>query len=221
MAVIGGSELPRADGRRDALHHRERMRRRITESLREHIGEEDIIAAGPEKRVRVPVRGSRQWRFILDQGQQGGVGAGDGEPGDVIGPAEPGGDAAGAGIEPGEEVYEVWLDIDTVEELLFESLALPRLRPKAQGGIEKEEVVFDDIARHGPQLDKKATLRENLGRNARLGRSRLGGLEKPDLRYLSYRERPKPTDKAVIFLAMDVSGSMSADRKRMARLFFY
>ena len=87
--------------------------------------------------------------------------------------------------------------------------------------IEAAETVYDEIARKGPQLDKKATLRENLLRNAKRGQASLGGIEKPDLRYLTYREVPKPRNRAVIFLAMDVSGSMDADRKRMARLFFY
>jgi hypothetical protein len=198
------------------------MRRKITDQLRERIGEEDIIAAGPEKRIRVPVKGTRQWRFILDRSLEEGIGGGDGEPGDVIGP--PGGPtpgAGGAGLEPGEELYEVWLDMADVEEMLFSELELPRLKPKQQGGAQSPEVVFDDLARQGPRIDKRATLRENLARNARRGAARLGGIEKADLRFLSYRERPQPRHKAVIFLAMDVSGSMDATRKRMARLFFY
>jgi hypothetical protein len=222
MAVLGDSGLPRDQGRRDALHHRERMRRKITEQLRERIGEEDIIAAGPEKRIRVPIKGTRRWQFILDRGLEQGVGGGDGEPGDIIGP--PGGQPPGAGeagLEPGEELYEVWLDMDDVEEMLFSELALPRLKPKQQANAQSTEVVFDDLARQGPRIDKKATLRENLARNARRGRTRLGGIEKPDMRFLSYRERLLPRHKAVIFLAMDVSGSMDAGRKRMARLFFY
>jgi hypothetical protein len=222
MAVLGDSGLPRDQGRRDALHHRERMRRKITEQLRERIGEEDIIAAGPEKRIRVPIKGTRRWQFILDRGLEQGVGGGDGEPGDIIGP--PGGKVPGAGeagLEPGEELYEVWLDMDDVEEMLFSELELPRLKPKQQANAQSTEVVFDDLARQGPRIDKKATLRENLARNARRGRTRLGGIEKPDMRFLSYRERLLPRHKAVIFLAMDVSGSMDADRKRMARLFFY
>jgi sporulation protein YhbH len=222
MAVLGDSGLPRDQGRRDALHHRERMRRKITEQLRERIGEEDIIAAGPEKRIRVPIKGTRRWQFILDRGLEQGVGGGDGEPGDIIGPAggQPPG-AGEAGLEPGEELYEVWLDMDDVEEMLFSELALPRLKPKQQANAQSTEVVFDDLARQGPRIDKKATLRENLARNARRGRTRLGGIEKPDMRFLSYRERLLPRHKAVIFLAMDVSGSMDAGRKRMARLFFY
>lgn len=222
MAVLGDSGLPRGQGRRDALYHRERVRRKISEQLRDRIGEEDIIAAGPEKRIRVPIKGTRRWQFIHDRGMEEGVGGGEGEPGDVLGPL--GGETdggSGAGLEPGEELYEVWLDMDDVEEMLFAELALPRLKPKQQAGAHTTEVVFDDLARHGPRVDMKATLRENLARNARRGRTRLGGIEKTDLRYLSYRERPQPRHKAVSFLAMDVSGSMDATRKRMARLFFY
>jgi hypothetical protein len=220
MAVLGDLGLPHDAGRRDALHHRERLRKKITEQLRERIGGEDIIASGPEKKVRVPVKGTKQWRFILDRGADRGVGQGDGEPGDILGPPGPG-EGGEAGTEPGEELYEVWLDMEDVEELLFSELALPRLKPKARADAEATQTVYDDIARKGPQIDKKATLRENLARNAKQGRSGLGGIEKADLRYLSYRQLPKPHHKAVIVLAMDVSGSMDADRKRMARLFFY
>jgi sporulation protein YhbH len=221
MSVVAEPGLPHDAGRRDALHHRERVRKKITEHLKEHIGEEDIIAAGPEKKIRVPVKGTKRWQFILDRGRSGGVGQGDGEPGDILGEpsASPGGD--GAGTEPGEELYEVWLDMEDVEALLFSELELPRLKPKAQADVQSEQPVYNDIARTGPQLDKKATLRENLVRNARRGRAALGGIEKGDLRYLSYRDTPKPRSKAVAFLAMDVSGSMTVDRKRMARLFFY
>src|SRR3712207_7053880 len=54
-------------------------------------------------------RSTKRWQFILDRGKGGGVGQGDGEPGDVLGP--PGdGQAGEAGTEPGEEVYEGWLE---------------------------------------------------------------------------------------------------------------
>ena len=221
MTVVGDSGLPHDAGRRDALHHRERLRKKITEQLKERIGEEDIVAAGPEKKIRVPVKGTKRWQFIHDRGQGEGVGQGDGAPGDVLGPADDGNGRAGeAGIEPGEELYEVWLDMDDVEELLFSELSLPRLKAKT-GDVEVTETTFDQIARNGPQLDKKSTLRENLLRNAKRGRVSLGGIDKPDLRYLSYRDLPRPRNRAVIFLAMDVSGSMTVARKRMARLFFY
>lgn len=220
--IVGTSGLPREEGRRDVLHHRARLRRKIVEQLRERIGEEDIIAAGPEKRIRVPVKGTRRWRFILDRSLQEGVGQGVAEPGDLLGQRE--GTAGGernAGLEPGEELYEVWLDMEDVEDLLFSELELPRLRPRQLQQASVTETTFNDIARKGPQIDKKATLRQTLARNARRGRAALGGIEKSDLRFLSYREREQPLSKAVVVLAMDVSGSMDAHRKRMARLFFY
>jgi uncharacterized protein len=223
MTVVGDDGLPHRQGERDALHHRGRLRRKLVEQLKERIGEEDIIASGPEKRIQVPVKGTRQWRFIYDRGQGEGVGQGDGEPGDEFGPAGgPGSGADGeAGTEPGEELYEVWLDMEDVEQLLFSELHLPRLRRKLGGSISESETVYDDIARRGPQVDKKATLRANLARNARAGRARVGDVDRDDLRYLSYREHPKPRHRAVVFCVMDISASMGAKRKRMARLFFY
>jgi sporulation protein YhbH len=223
VTVVGESGLPHDAGRRDSLHHRERLRKKITEQLKERIGEEDIVASGPEKRIRVPIKGTKRWQFILDRGQGEGVGGGDGNPGDVLGPAGDAGQAGDgeAGTEPGEELYEIWLDMNDVEELLFSELQLPRLKPKTGSDVEAVHTVYDQIARKGPQLDKKSTLRENLLRNAKRGHVSLGGIDKPDLRYLSYRDIPRPRNQAVIFLAMDVSGSMNVERKRMARLFFY
>jgi uncharacterized protein len=205
MAVAQGTGLPEDSGRRDAQHNRARVRRQIEEALRERIGEEDIIAAGPEKRIRVPIRSDRRYRFILDRGRQGGDAA-------AGGPA--------AGTDPGEELYEVWLDMEEVEATLFESLDLPRLKPKREVAAETSDVVFDDIERHGPLLDKKATLRENLRRAARLGADDVDW-DRDDLRYLTWDEEPRRATKAVVFLMMDVSGSMSAEHKRIARLFFY
>jgi uncharacterized protein len=223
MTVVGDDGLPHRQGERDSLHHRERIRRKLVEQLKERIGEEDIIASGPEKRIQVPVKGTRQWRFIYDRGQADGVGQGDGQPGDELGPAgDPGAGGDGeAGTEPGEELYEVWLDMEDVEQLLFSELHLPRLRRKLGGNIWESETVYDDIARKGPQVDKRATLRANLARNARAGRARVGDVDRDDLRYLSYREQPKPRHRAVVFCVMDISASMGTKRKRMARLFFY
>jgi uncharacterized protein len=223
MTVVGDDGLPHRQGERDALHHRGRVRKKLVEQLKQRIGEEDIIAAGPEKRIQVPVKGTRQWRFIYDRGQGEGVGQGDGEPGDEFGPP---GDAGApgegqAGTEPGEEIYEVWLDMEEVEELLFSELHLPRLRRKLGGNVWEAETVYDDIARKGPLVDKRATLRANLARNARAGKARVGDVDRDDLRYVSYREQPKPRHRAVVFCVMDISASMGTKRKRMARLFFY
>jgi sporulation protein YhbH len=210
------------DGPRDAQRHHERVRRQVAERLRERIGEEKLITAGPEHRIRIPVKGSKEYRFIFDRGAGGGAGQGEAQPGDQIepGPGPESGDPAAPGTEPGSEEYEVWLDRDEVEQLLFEQLGLPRLRPKAQVQ-ETVSIVFDDLARKGTLLDKKETVRANMLRNAASGRVRMGGFERDDLRYQTYRERERPKTQAVVFMLMDVSGSMGAFEKRCARLFFW
>lgn len=205
MPVAQGTGLPEESGRRDAQHNRARVRRQIQEALRERIGEEDIIAAGPDKRIRVPIRSDRRYRFILDRGKTSG---------------RDGGTDPRPGTDPGEEVFEVWLDMEEVEQTLFASLDLPRLKPKREVATNVQDIVFDDIQKHGPLLDKKATLRENLLRAARSGEDEVDW-DRDDLRYLTWDEEPRPTTQAVVFLMMDVSGSMSGDHKRIARLFFY
>jgi sporulation protein YhbH len=204
MAVTRHSGLPNGRGERDAQHHKDRVRRQIQEYLKKHIGGEDIVTG--EGRVKVPVQGNKRYRFILDRGPGGAGRSGPGK---------------GAGEDVGVEEYEVWLDMAEVEELLFAELDLPRLKPKKEVDAETSDYRFNDIARKGPQVDKRATLRRNLLRNAAQGRAQLGEFDRDDLRYVSFRDKPRPKSKAVVMLMMDVSGSMGEHEKRIARLFFY
>lgn len=219
MAVARSAGPADDSGRKDAQHNRERVQKKIREALREGIGEEDIISAGPDKKVRVPIKSARNWRFIFDRKRDEGIGQGDAKPGDVLGPPD-GLPGPGAGTEPGEEAYELWLDMAEVEEYLFDQLQLPRLQPKRTASQEEEETVFNTIARKGPVLDKMRTLREHLRREALAGEDDLDW-DKDDLRYLSYNEERRPKTQAVVFLLLDVSGSMGPEDKRIARLFFY
>lgn len=202
MTVVGESGLPHDAGRRDSLHHRERLRKKITEQLKERIGEEDMVASGPEKKIRVPVKGTKRWQFIFDRGQAQGVGGGDGKASDVLGPRgrsrrgrgrgrgrRRGGHRARRGALRGAARHERRRGTPVLR------LQLPRLKAKTGTDIEASQTVYDQIARKGPQLDKKSTLRENLLRNAKRGRVSLGGIGKPDLRYLSYRDVPRPRNR--------------------------
>lgn len=204
MAVTKHTGLPSGRGERDAQHHRDRVRKQIADHLKKKIGGEDIITGNGK--VRVPVKGSKRWQFIFDRGKQGeGPGSGNGQ----------------AGNEEGAEDYEVWLDMSEVEQILFAELELPRLKPKREVDAEVSDIRFDTIAKKGPQVDKKTTLKRNLLRTAVLGGEGLGAFDRDDLRYISYHEKPKPKSKAVMFLAMDVSGSMDERKKQIARLFDY
>lgn len=201
MAVLKRQGLPSGRGERDAQHHKDRVRRQIQDHLKNNIGGEDIITG--EGKVKVPVKGNKQFRFIFDRGKKS-QGGGDGQ--------------GGIGNEPGSEEYEVWLDMDEVEELLFADLELPRLKPKKETDTEVSDIKFDTIAVKGPQIDKRATMRRNLMRTQITGDD---DMSNEDLRYMSYREKPRPKSKAVVFMAMDVSYSMDPHKKQLARLFFY
>ena len=208
MPVDRPAILPNNRGERDSAHHKARVRQQITEHLKKNVGKEDIITG--HGKVKVPVRGNKQYKFILHRPKDG-DGSGDGP-----------GRGPGAGQEPGEELYEVWLDMDEVEETLFSELDLPRLKPKREADPDANQYRFDTYAKKGPLLDKKATLRQILTRNAAQGHSTDDAtVEKDDLRYVSYREHPLPKTKAVVFLCMDVSGSMGTHEKQLARLFFF
>jgi sporulation protein YhbH len=206
MPVTRGSSLPSRRGEADAQNYKQRVKKQIQEHLKDKIGGEDIITG--EGKLRVPIKGNKRYRFILDRGKKG--------DGEGNGPGR-----GRAGNEPGEEEYEVWLDMEEVEQMLFGELDLPRLKPKQEADIHSSEYKFDTYALKGPQIDKKATLKRILERNAIQGKPGVHDIEKDDLRYISYREKPMPKSKAVVFLMMDVSGSMGDFHKQIARLFFY
>lgn len=199
--VTQHSTLPHRRGEADAANYKNRVRRQIAEHLKKNVGKEDIVTG--EGKIKVPIKGTKKYRLILDRGKKQ----------DEEGPR--------AGLDPGEEEYEVWLDMNEVEEMLFQELDLPRLKPKKEQDASTTDVKWDTHAVQGPQIDKKATLRRNLKRNAARGKVEVGKFQKEDLRYTSYHEKPRPKSKAVIFLMMDVSASMGEFHKRIARLFFF
>jgi uncharacterized sporulation protein YeaH/YhbH (DUF444 family) len=203
MPVTRPTNLPTRRGEADAQNHKQRVRKQLVKRLKEQIGEQDIITG--EGKVRIPVKGTKRYRFIFDRGPKGnGPGSGP------------------AGTQPGEEMYEVWLDMEEVEAMLFQELDLPRLKPKKLSETDTTDYRFDTHAVKGPQIDKKTTIRRNMVRNSiQKKETYIGDFEKDDLRYISYRDKPAPKSKAVVFLLMDVSGSMGTDEKRIARLFFY
>lgn len=200
--VTQHSTLPHRRGEADAANYKKRVGRQARDWIKKNVGKQDIVTG--QGKVKVPVKGTKRYRFILDRGPQG------------EGEAE-----GGAGLGPGEEEYEVWLDMEEVEEMLFEELDLPRLKPKKEMDAAATDIKWDTHAVVGPQIDKKATLRRNLKRNASKGKVKVGNFNKDDLRYTSYHEKPKPKSKAVVFLMMDVSASMGEFHKRIARLFFF
>lgn len=128
------------------------------------------------------------------------------------------------GDEQGEEEYETEISIAELEEIMFEVLELPNLEDKGFQKITRENYEFDEIRKVGPisSLEKKQTVKANILRNAReKGKAYFGDIERADLRYRRWDTVEEEKACAVIFAIMDVSGSMTENKKFLARSFYH
>ena len=224
----------------DRSRHRKKIERAIKDGIYNIVAEESIIGKEGKKKFRIPVRGIKEYRFVYGDNGSKRVGSAQGKDvkrGQVIGKkqdAKPGpGDGNKPGQEKGEEYYEVELTLDQLSEYLFKDLELPNLERK-----DKASVTSKKIKRHGyrtkgirPRLDKKKTVIEKLKRkNKKKLYDESSGPTKDDegfsfhesdLRYRHYKIHEKKTSNAVIFFIMDISGSMTRDKKFLARSFFF
>lgn len=116
----------------DRKRHREKVRNAIKENLGNIISEESIIGQSGDKKIKVPIKGVKEFRFIFGTNNPGvAQGSGDEKPGDVIpGSQERGSGTGSPGSEPGEDIYETEITLDELVELFFEDLELPDLERK-------------------------------------------------------------------------------------------
>jgi len=214
----------------DQARHNERVKEAIKGNLGEIVSQESIITSDGKKIVKVPMRSLELPRFRFDRGRKNhaGQGQGDSKKGDVIGQeAQADGQRPGkgkqAGDQPGIDYYEAEITVDELAALVFEDLGLPFLKPKGRALVESEEVRFDQIRRAGvmSNLDKRRTIRENLIRNARAGRTGFGGLSNDDLRFKTWERHIREESNAVVIAMRDVSGSMGEFEKYITRSFYF
>jgi hypothetical protein len=186
MAVVGDSGLPHDAGRRDALHHRERLRRRSPSSSRSASVRRTSSPPGRTSasacRSRAPSAGSSS----STAARAAASGRATASPATCSARRADGSEPGEAGTEPGEEIYEVWLDMEEVEELLFSELELPRLRPRAQADSGGDA---HDLRRHrpqGPAARQEGDAAREPAAQREDGPARAGRAREADLRYLSY-----------------------------------
>lgn len=213
----------------DQARHLRRLREAVRERLPDLITEETLIASDGRQVIRVPLKSLDEYKFRYHpyKGDHVGQGPGGTQPGDVLGRVPKSGDAAGRGKEagdrPGEDVFEVEINVDDVAALLFDELGLPYLQPKTEARHREHTESFRDISKVGlmGNLDKRRTLRANLLKNAMQGLPAVGGIGQDDLRYKTWVLREEPSHDAVVIAMRDVSGSMGDAKKFLARTFFY
>ena len=176
-------------GKKDAERHQEKIDDAIRKNVRDVIGEESIITQKGKRKVRIPVRGMKDYRFVHgdNKGPAAGVGQGDGEAGDIIGqqPNNRGdGQPDKPGDQRGEDYMETEVDIDYLLKIMFEDLGLPWIEEKTKAAqMVPKGWKFETISKKGimPRLHKKRTMMEAVKRNIMLAAEimRVTGVDEP------------------------------------------
>ena len=175
------------------------------------------------KTVSIPVPNIQLPRFRFNTEQTGGVGQGDGDIGDPVGPGQPGDGSGQAGQDSAEHALEVELDLDELADILGEELELPNIQPKGDTNIEIVRNRYTGISKQGPEGLKhfKRTYKRALARQIANGSYKPGDPvvlpEQRDKRYKFFKAEKRPQAKAVIIYMMDVSGSMGKEQKEIVR----
>ena len=224
----------------DRVRHKKKIEKAIKESIKDVIAEESIIGQNGKKKIRIPVKGIKEYRFIFGNNEKNKtVGSGGDHSlsrGQKIGKrraekAKGQGTGSKGSNEKGEEYYDVEVTIEELAEYLFNDLELPDLEKKqfrfvSQESIKRKGYRFKGIR---PRLSKKETIKRKIRRKKMAQKVGTYNPEEDerfpfhqnDLKYHHIKPKKKDNSAAVIFFLMDVSGSMSTQRKFLARSFFF
>ena len=215
-------------GARDWLRHNEKVKEAVTGSLPDLLSGPDVLTHPSGRTVFVPVKLLEHSRFRLREPQtQTGAGQGKGQPGDILRPSQPQGDAAEGrgGTGDGELTFVVELKIDDILDWLWEELKLPDLKPKQSSKLDDDEWVREGWDRRGPRsrLDRRRTVKEAVKRRA-VQAGDAGGevpFTNEDLRFRQLVRRRRPAVNAVVMFGLDASGSMGEPERKLAKTFFF
>jgi len=222
----------------DRSRHRQKIEKAIKESIRDVVAEESIIGQSGKKKIRIPVKGIKEHRFVYGANEKNEqVGSAQGKEvrkGQRIGhrrrKAQEGqGDKPGN--KPGEEMYEVEMSLEELASYLFSDLELPELEKKNFKFTTQEKMKRKGKRPYGirPRLSKKETIKQKIRRKK--AAIKAGNYDpesderftfhQSDFRYKHIAPVSKENTAAVVFFVMDVSGSMTKSKKFLARSFFF
>jgi sporulation protein YhbH len=208
----------------DHRRFREIVRGKIKQNLRKYITQGEMIGKRGKDFVSIPLPQIDIPRFRYGSKQQGGVGQGEGEPGDVLGQGDPQPGSGQAGDRPGDHLVEVEVTMEELAQILGEELKLPRIEPKGKERIVAKKDRYTGVRRTGPESLRhfRRTFKQALRRQIAMGKydpkNPIIVPIRDDKRYRSWRTEPLPQSNAVIVYMMDVSGSMGDEQKEIVRI---
>ncbi len=199
------------------------IRGRIKQDFKKYVTHGEMIGKRENDYVKIPVPQIETPRFKYGKKQSGGVGQGEGQPGDSVdGEKQPG--QGEAGDSPGQHVLEVDVTLDELADILGEQLELPKIEPRGNKNVETLQNRYTGRGPVGP--DSLRNFKESY--KEALKRQLAAGTYNPDdpivipirrdIRYRTPKTSVKPQANAVVIYMMDVSGSMGDEQKEIVRL---
>ncbi|MBM4069351.1 MAG: DUF444 family protein [Planctomycetes bacterium] len=208
---------------RDQQRFKKIVRGKVKSNLSKYIGRGEMIGKKGNDLVSIPLPQIDIPQFRYGEKGSGGVGQGEGQPGQPL--TAPRGDSdAGAGDQPGGHILEVELSLEELAAIMGEELALPRIEPRGKKNIVTTRDKYTGIRQAGPESLRhfKRTFKRALKRQISSGvydpKNPTVMPIREDKQYRSWKEIQKPESVACIIYMMDVSGSMTDEQKEIVRV---
>jgi len=213
-------------GKLDSDRHKELVKRAIKKNSGDIITNYDVITTDGKKKVKVKIKLLEQYKIKHGSSKnKQGTGHGiDVEPGKKYKVGDKKGKSGNSpGNQEGEKAYEEDVSLDEMVDILLEELELPWLKEKNKRVIVNEVDEISSVEKKGilPNLDLKRTILQNLKRNAMLGDAKVGNIVEDDFRYKSWDTQFEEHSNAAVYLMMDCSGSMTKNKRDIAKIFYF
>ena len=204
----------------DRKRHKEKIDRAIRDGIKDVIADESIIGQEGSKKIKIPVKGIKEYQFIYGENKENkkvaAAGDKDVKRGQVLRKKPQKGKGKSPGQkgsnETGEEYYEVEVSLDELAEYLFANLELPDLEKKRFRFVRDKKLKRSGYRKKGmrSRLSKKETIKRKI-RRKKMAIS--AGTYDPesgerfpfhndDLKYKHMREKITESSSAVIFFIM-------------------
>lgn len=212
-------------GKRDSARHKELLKKAIKDNLEEIITQYDLITTDGDKKVKIPIRFLDYYKFKFGKkNSSNGVGQGiSGKKGQKYRITKRS-KSNGPGGDGGDHHYEDEISVDEMVDIVLEDLNLPWLKPNEESFIESKEEIFNSIEKKGlmSNLDIKRTLINNIKRNiSKKNKNIIGDFSNDDLRFRDWDNEIEYSSNANIYMMMDVSGSMTKERRDIAKTYYF
>ncbi|OHX68196.1 YeaH/YhbH family protein [Flammeovirga pacifica] len=222
----------------DRQRHKELVKEKIKKGISDVIANESIIGQDKDKKIKVPIRGIKEFRFVYgnNSGKGAATGTGKEQKGQVIqdqnGQPQKGQGKGEAGNDPGEDIYETEISLEEAIQLMFEDLELPDMDQKKFFQTDTEVMrKLLGYQKKGirARLSKRKTMMNRIKRmkakginsNALTQNDESFPFHNDDLVYRRLQVDTEEHSNAVVLCLMDTSGSMDQTKKYLARSFYF